>query len=479
MKETAGRLWFALERARAREQLRLREAELAQVQHAGGVGGVIIDLADGMRSHRSPEYKRLHGLSPQVAWESHDDWLARVHPDDRAEADRTVWHAINHGDRYTSEYRIVRPVDGAVRWILARAQIERDAQGRPLRLVGIHHDITERKTMEAALRLSERRLHTLISGMPQLVWRAQGAGGWTWASPQWAAFTGQDRAASLGWGWLEAVHPQDRARVREAWRLAESRGTLSIDHRILGRADRRYRWFQTRAAPVRGADGTIGEWLGTSTDIDEMRMLQDRQQVLLDELQHRTRNLMGVVSVLARRTAAASEDLDAFVASFDDRLAALSRANNLLSKMADGQRIAFDVLLRQELDALGVTDDAGICVALEGDPDIPLRSSTVQILALALHELGTNAVKYGALAGVAGRRLSVSWRIDATGTPRCLVVQWRESGVPMDEPCGTGYGRELIERALPYQLGASTCYACTPDGVVCTIRLPVSAHEGD
>ena len=332
---------------------------------------------------------------------------------------------------------------------------------------------------DTRLRLSERRLHTLISGMPQLVWRAQGAGGWTWASPQWAAFTGQDRAASLGWGWLEAVHPEDRARVREAWRLAESRGTLSIDHRILGRADRRYRWFQTRAAPVRGADGTIGEWLGTSTDIDEMRMLQDRQQVLLDELQHRTRNLMGVVSVLARRTAAASEDLDAFVASFDDRLAALSRANNLLSKMADGQRIAFDVLLRQELDALGVTDDAGICVALEGDPDIPLRSSTVQILALALHELGTNAVKYGALAGVAGRRLSVSWRIDATGTPRCLVVQWRESGVPMDEPCGTGYGRELIERALPYQLGASTCYACTPDGVVCTIRLPVSAHEGD
>ncbi|ODU66787.1 MAG: hypothetical protein ABT16_00825 [Rhodanobacter sp. SCN 65-17] len=476
IKETAGRLWSAVERARALEQLTLREAELAQVQSSGGVGGLIVELADGMRSQRSPEYRRLHGLAPEVQTEVHEDWLARVHPKDRKVADRTVREAIAHGDSYTSEYRIVRPDNGAVRWISAKGEVQRDAEGRPLRLVGIHLDITERKEMEAALKLSERRLQTLISGMPQLVWRAEQAGQWTWASPQWADFTGQRAHESLGWGWLEPVHPEDRTRVREAWEQAEWRGALSIDHRILDRTGQRYRWFQTRAAPVRNADGSIREWLGTSTDIDEMRLLQDHQQVLLDELQHRTRNLMGVVSVLARRTIATSADLDAFAGRFDDRLAALSRANNLLSGVTDGQRISFDALLRQELDALGALHDADPPLEVEGDPGIALRSSTVQILALALHELGTNAVKYGALAQP-GRQLSVRWWIDAQAAPHSLVVQWRETGVPMKGNAGFGYGRELIERALPYQLGATTSYTFTPDGVLCVIRLPLSTPE--
>ncbi|MGA0587362.1 PAS domain-containing protein [Dyella sp. KRB-257] len=475
IKETAGRLWSAVERARALEQLTLREAELAQVQRSGGVGGVIIDMADGMRSQRSPEYRRLHGLSPEVQFEGHEEWLARVHPKDRKTADRAVREAIAHGDSYTSEYRIVRPDNGAVRWISAKGEIQRDADGRALRLVGIHLDITERKEMEAALKLSERRLQTLISGMPQLVWRAEEAGRWIWASPQWADFTGQRAHESLGRGWLEPVHPEDRGRVCEAWEKAESSGALSIDHRILGRAGQRYRWFQTRAAPVRNADGGIREWLGTSTDVDEMRTLQDHQQVLLDELQHRTRNLMGVVSVLARRTVASSTDLDAFAVRFDDRLAALSRANNLLSGVTDGQRISFDALLRQELDALGVLDGQNPPVEMAGTPGIALRSSTVQILALALHELGTNAVKYGALAQP-GRQLSVRWWIDAQVAPQCLVVQWRETGVPMADSGGFGYGRELIERALPYQLGATTTYTFTPDGVLCVIRLPISAQ---
>jgi PAS domain S-box-containing protein len=475
-RQAAGRIWSAAERATALEELSLREAELAQVQTAGGVGGVIIDVTNGLTAERSPEYRKLHGLGPNVRFERHEDWLARVHPDDRAQAERRLLDAIQHGDQYVAEYRIIRPDNGEVRWISARAQVQRDAHGRPIRLVGIHSDSTERHAMEEALRLSESRLRTLISGVPQLIWRAVGEGQWTWASRQWTSFTGQTSEESLGSGWLDPVHPDDRDAVREQWRMAGLRGEFSVECRIMDKAERRYRWFRTRAAPMRHHDGSITEWLGTCTDVDDLRSLQQRQQVLLAELQHRTRNLMSVIGALARRTAANSDDLPAFIGAFEERLAALSRANRLLSRLEEGRRIAFDVLLKEELRALGAFDERD-GVTLDGPPGVLLRSSTVQVLALALHELGTNAIKYGALVHPHAR-LRVSWSLhEETKEGAMLRVEWQESGVPTIEPERRGYGRELIERALPYQLDASTSFEYGSDGVRCTICVPVARHS--
>ncbi|GGF77701.1 hypothetical protein GCM10011402_32910 [Paracoccus acridae] len=123
-------------------------------------------------------------------------------------------------------------------------------------------------------------------------------------------------------------------------------------------------------------------------------------------------------------------------------------------------------------------------ISLNGPAGIRLRSSTVQTLAMALHELATNAVKYGALGQAAGR-LAITWSLDPDGLEGApwLHIDWRESGVEMQlaeaSSRGTGQGRELIERALPYQLKAKTTYAFTPNGVHCTISLPVSASTGE
>lgn len=145
--------------------------------------------------------------------------------------------------------------------------------------------------------------------------------------------------------------------------------------------------------------------------------------------------------------------------------------------------MAFDELLRSELAAHGVTDGSPGKVTLDGPAGVPLRSSSVQILALALHELATNAVKYGAFVA-SGGRLAVRWHVEparAGDAPR-LHVEWRESGVVMSDagtPArGGGYGRELIERALPYQLKAETRYELGADGVRCTIVVPISRAEG-
>lgn len=168
--------------------------------------------------------------------------------------------------------------------------------------------------------------------------------------------------------------------------------------------------------------------------------------------------------------------------------------NGLLSRLNEGDRVAFDELIVAELAALGVVDASGQGerVTLDGPKGVRLRSGTVQTFALALHELATNAVKYGALRQPGGQ-LAVRWRrtrgrprnagghADGRGDGPRLRVEWTETGVARPEPGaapqGAGYGRELIERALPYQLKAETAYELGPDGVRCTITLPLSSVE--
>ena len=214
------------------------------------------------------------------------------------------------------------------------------------------------------------------------------------------------------------------------------------------------------------------------------REAADRQRVLVAELQHRTRNILGVVRSMADHTIAQSNSLNEFRNAFQERLKALARVNGLLSRLNNRERITFGELVRSELSGMGITDANNGQVRLTGPENVKLRSSTVQTLALGLHELATNALKYGALSRPDGR-LSVSWSVQRTADDeRRLKVEWRERGVPIQrepgaKPTRMGYGRELIERALPYQLKAETIYRITPDGVRCTIALPISTGQED
>lgn len=359
-------------------------------------------------------------------------------------------------------------------WLRWHAQV---SNIDPSIVFGVTYSITEHVEGEAALRESEARQRALIEGVPQLVWRAAEPGEWTWASPQWTEFTGQPEEASHYWGWLEAIHPDDREPTRAAWESATTREFFEVEHRILARATRSYRWFQTRASPVRDRRDQIVEWLGTSTDVDDLRRLQQRQEVLVKELQHRTFNLMAMVRSTAETTMRSSVDLADFGSKFLDRMEALARTQRLLSRLQDDDRVSFGELIHTEIRSTGALSAGNGRVTLEGPADVWLRSSTVQTFAMALHELTTNAVKYGALHQ-AGGRLHVRWRVESEEGQPWLHVDWRESGVVMAPegapPRGTGQGRALIEEALPYQLHARTTYVMAADGVHCTVALPIS-----
>ena len=332
----------------------------------------------------------------------------------------------------------------------------------------------------AALQVSETALGAIADVVPDLLWRAENSGAVTWYNTRWYDYTGQTAETATGSGWAEVVHPDDRQGSHDAWTSALDSGqSFQRQHRIRHRSGE-YRWFLVRGEPLRNAHGRVCQWFGAVTDIHELIQLQERQAILMAELQHRTRNLMAIVETVVRKSLAGSRDIADARDRISERFGALSRVQGLLSRRPDGARVTFDALLSEELSAhVPLSGDSEpLRVTLDGPANVELRSMHVQILALGLHELTTNAIKYGALTHPEGR-LVVRWQVrQAPPGPDHLVVDWRESGVPgmpgPDEPArGGGYGRQLIERALPYQLGAKTDFRFESDGVHCVIDLPL------
>ena len=160
----------ATDRQNILERLRQRELALARVQEIGGVGGMWIDVRNNFLGHRSPEYVRLYGLPPETRVETHEAWVQRLHPDDRASAVERLFRAVaGSASHYRSEYRIIRPGDGDVRWISAVAEIERDDSGEAVAVVGAHIDITERKLAEERARENEEKLLAIADALPVLI----------------------------------------------------------------------------------------------------------------------------------------------------------------------------------------------------------------------------------------------------------------------------------------------------------------------
>jgi two-component system CheB/CheR fusion protein len=207
----------------------------------------------------------------------------------------------------------------------------------------------------------------------------------------------------------------------------------------------------------------------TFIDITNLTRAEAHQQVLIAELQHRTRNLLAIVQSIAKQTFGKTQA----AGSFSTRLTALGRVQSLISKAAVDSQINLEEVIRLELQAHGSGQGDGVVV--EGPP-VTLDFGRIQTLALALHELATNAVKYGALNGNGGR-LEVVWTrtVGKQGDP-WLVLNWRESQVTM--PADTsrqGYGRKLIEKALTFTLRAKTELTFGEDGVSCRIEMPLES----
>nr|WP_232328874.1 PAS domain-containing protein [Sphingomonas horti] len=235
------------------------------------------------------------------------------------------------------------------------------------------------------------------------------------------------------------------------------------------------RWYDVYA--MRAGDPDQHRVAILFNDISRRKRDEELQQTLVAELQHRTRNLLAIVRGIAQQTLRSSASLDQFGQEFGDRLSALSRVQSLLSSGADEVKV--DDLVRGELDAHGAPLDSDRIVV--AGPEVPLTAREVQVLTLALHELTTNAIKYGALANHSGQ-LAISWDLARPDWRELLVIRWTESGVEMDGAAQRdrrGFGRKLIEQALPYDLGAETDFRFAEDGIHCELRIPIGREKPD
>jgi PAS domain S-box-containing protein len=336
---------------------------------------------------------------------------------------------------------------------------------------------------------TERRAHALALVQNEGRWRlavtAGGLGMFDWDlrtgivlwSDEWYRMLGYrvgevepSRAA-----WIDRIHPDDRKKVFAAH---ERRGSgpqeFSCDYRIV-RRDGDVRWIRTHARYLHEGGKPV-RLLGLEQDVTEARQQVETQRVLVAELQHRTRNLMAVVQAIANQTLGTVGSIAEFQGRFNRRLEALSRVQSLLSR-ADDEPITLRALIVMEFEALGLDLTK---ISLFGGPEAPLRKSAVEMLALAIHELLTNAIKYGAFASETGR-LSVTWRIEGMPPDQQLVLEWIERGItspaPPPDPKRSGYGRTLIEEALPYSLSAETIFDLGPEGLYCRIRLPLARGD--
>ena len=277
--------------------------------------------------------------------------------------------------------------------------------------------------------------------------------------------------------WLGHVHPDDQPPLLALFAAPEDgddREGCESSFRFT-RPDGEQRWLSKRCRILRDPDGKPVQLSGiVADDTNRRRAADDRQQLLFD-LQHRVKNILAVVRSISARTLETSETLEDYSAHFDGRLGALGRVQNALVRRVNGE-LDLEDLIREEVLQAAASD--GDNLRIEGPP-VRLGQRSAELLGLAVHELVTNAVKFGALSTDEGE-IDLTWDVTTIRDKPWMRLHWRESGVPMTGAASDrqGFGRDLIEQGLPYQLGARSSLRFEPDGLDCVIEIPLESAPG-
>lgn len=274
--------------------------------------------------------------------------------------------------------------------------------------------------------------------------------------------------------WFSGIHPLDRAQVQTALEQAITGGQSGWDteFRYIRHDDSEVRWLVGRGRIVRDpATGNALRLLGIGLDVTALKAAEQRQTLLMRELDHRARNLLAVVQAALRMTP--KDDPERYARAVEGRIAALARAHGML---AEARWAGSDLraLLKGELAAFLGTQR----VLLEG-PKVVLPMPITQALAMTVHELATNAVKHGALSGLQGS-LAITWTLARVpGKAPLLSLRWEESGgPPVATPRRKGFGSRVLEATIRGQLQGSIAMEWGPDGLVCQLDIPLGEEVG-
>lgn len=456
------------ERRSAEEKLRRSEESLRLAIEGAGMATWELDLTT-MTGTWSANRFDLLGIPRRADLSgSFAEWIACIHPGDRDRARTAVERCFTEGQPYTIEYRVLRADTGAERWLQSHgSRIDYD-DGRASRFVGVSFDITARKCAEHNLRASEARFRTIFEQANDFLVTTSLDQVITSVNPAVLAALGYAESEVVGHSIAEFMSAEEFARSMQAFekKLAEG-GTTRLTITVRAKDGRPLIWEVNSRLTTDDAGNPTGLH-AIARDMTDAKRAETHLRLLIDELNHRVKNTLAIVQGIAQQTFKDNADPAAARHAFEGRLAALSEAHTLLT--------------RERWDAVSMRQIIGDAVAPHGGdagrftldgPDLPIVPKTAISLALAIHELATNAVKHGALS-VPGGRVAITWaRSDTSGAAR-LMLRWEErGGPPVRTPTKRGFGTRMIERGLAAELGGSVRIDFAPQGLVCIVDAPL------
>ena len=373
------------------------------------------------------------------------------------------------------ERRVERP-DGSTIVVAVNIEPLCNARGE---LVGAVHcmvDVSDRGRMTAALeesrrhaREQEQRLAATYEHAAIGIAEVTPDGHFVRVNEAICAITGRSREELMGGKLFRFTHPDDVDADREAFRK-QAAGELqfySIEKRFR-RPDGREIWIAVRSSPVRSADGSLLYFVRVVQDINERKQAELRQKLLVDELNHRVKNTLATVQSLASQTAGSTANPKDFSIAFEGRLIALSKAHDQLTRH-HWENAELRELLSGSLAPYAAA--APERIVLRGE-DLVLRPRAVLTLAMAVHELTTNAAKYGALS-LSGGSVEVRWEPLQMDGRKILRLEWRESGGPeVKVPTRRSFGSRLIEGSIRAELSGTAQLTYAPEGLRCEMLIP-------
>jgi len=337
-------------------------------------------------------------------------------------------------------------------------------------------ETTNRVLVEQALRASEERYRSAMLLGRIGGWEVDFVRGVRIWTPEGMALFGINLADGLGRiggetdEFRRAMHPEDRHLLAQFHALANSQDSFPAEYRIV-KADGQVCWLSGYGRVLdRQPDGKARRLANVATDITERKAAEAQQRFLLEELSHRSKNLLSIVQAIADQTLRNCSDLKEFQNRFDGRLRGLAASNTLLAR-GDWRGSSLSALI--ELQLAPFTDLQSPQIEIDG-PKVDLTAEAAQAIGLALHELATNAVKHGALSVPQGR-LAISWEVDHAGSTGGLKLDWRERGGPLvTVPKRTGFGNVVMKLMIEQTLKGTVELDFAREGLQWSLRAPAS-----
>lgn len=456
------------QRREAEAALRKSEQSLRLAVESAGMATWELD-PETLDGEWSPNRFDLLGLprAPDLRG-SFEDWLARMHPEDRDVVRSMALRCLRHGVPYTIEYRILRADTGEVRWLQSHGSRIDGGEDGPSRFVGISFDVTERKRGEQDLRASEGRFRTIFEQANDFIFTSGIDQRVTSCNPAVANALGYTPEEMIGRSFSEFLDPAEFRRTRDmlVQKLATG-GTTRYSVRVRSRTGEELVW-EVNSTLIYSSAGVPTSLFAIARDVTEASRYEAHQRLLIDELNHRVKNTLAIVQGIAQQTFRPDADPGTARAGFEARLTALAGAHDLLTR----ERWSPVPMTRIIADAMAPHLGCGTRITMAG-PGINIGPKTAISLALAVHELATNAVKHGALSTPEGC-IAIDWTVETSGDVQHLRFEWVESnGPPVSAPERRGFGTRMIERGLAAELNGVVRIEFAPEGLRCVVDAPL------